>query len=122
MISLSSHHVAPLEYVEACLLLSLAERPAYGYELKRALDDLGVELPDRGRIYRSLRAMEARGLVVSHWDTAARGPARRTYDVTSLGQEFLGDQAGAIRDRRRQLSRFLSRYERIGPARSGAVA
>lgn len=122
MIPFPSHDPAPLEYVEACLLLSLAERPAYGYELKRELDDFGLGLPDRGRIYRALRSMEQRGLVTSRWDTAGRGPARRTYVVAPLGYDRLGLQVGAVRRRRRQLSRFLTRYERMGAARSGAVA
>ena len=122
MIQFPSHNPAPLEYVEACLLLSLAERPAYGYELKRELDDFGVELPDRGRIYRALRSMEERGLVISRWDTASRGPARRIYDVTALGYDRLDLQVGVVRRRRRQLRRFLTRYERMGTGRSGAVA
>ena len=110
------------EYVEACLMLALGERPAYGYELKGELDRLGLESLDRGRIYRALRGMEAQGLVVSHWETASRGPARRTYDLTSRGQDRLRGQVLAVRRQRRQLSRFLARYERTRPAQSGAVA
>jgi DNA-binding PadR family transcriptional regulator len=55
MISVASE--SALDHLEACLLLSLAERPAYGYELKRSLADLDLDLPDLGRIYRTLRAM-----------------------------------------------------------------
>lgn len=110
------------EYVEACLMLALGEGPAYGYALKGELDDLGLEGLDRGRIYRALRAMEAAGVVVSHWETAGRGPARRTYDLTPRGHERLQAQVLAVRRQRRQLSRFLSRYERSRPAQSDAVA
>jgi DNA-binding PadR family transcriptional regulator len=111
------------EYVEACLMLALGERPAYGYELKSDLEELGLPSVERGRIYRALRSMEAAGLVVSHWETASRGPARRTYELTSLGHERLGAQVLAVRRQRRQLSRFLSRYERVRPtAASDAVA
>ena len=110
------------EYVEACLMLALGERSAYGYELKGELDELGLESLERGRIYRALRSMEAAGLVVSHWETASRGPARRTYDLTPLGHERLLAQVHAVRRQRRQLSRFLSRFERARPAPSDAVA
>lgn len=110
------------EYVEACLMLALGERPAYGYELKGELDELGLESLDRGRIYRALRSMEAEGLVASHWETAGRGPARRTYDLTPRGHERLRSQVLAVRRQRRQLSRFLSRYERVRPTQSDAVA
>ena len=110
------------DYVAGCLMLVLADHPAYGYELKRELDDLGLDGLERGRIYRALRAMEAEGLVVSQWDTAGRGPARRTYDLTERGYDRLDAQALAVRRRRRHLSRFLSRYERTRPAESHAVA
>lgn len=121
MISIAARLDAPLDHLEACLLLSLAERPAYGYELQRSLQDLAVDVRDLGRVYRELRSMEERGLVVSHWDTGGRGPARRTYDLTDAGAHQLRSQADAVRRRRRALSRFLVRYERM-ESRAGAVA
>ncbi len=110
------------DYVEACIMLALGEGPAYGYALKAEVDELGLSGLDRGRIYRALRSMEADGLVVSHWDTAGRGPARRTYDLTFRGHQRLAAQADAVRRQRRQLSRFLSRFERVRPVPSEAVA
>jgi PadR family transcriptional regulator PadR len=120
MISVASE--SALDHLEACLLLSLAERPAYGYELKRSLADLDLDLPDLGRIYRTLRAMEDRGLVRSWWDTVGSGPARRTYELTTAGGVRLQGQADAVRRSRRALARFLGRYERLALPRSGAVA
>lgn len=109
-------------FLEACIMLALEERPAYGYDLKRQLDDMGLSILDRGRIYRSLRSMEADGLVRSVWDTAGRGPARRIYDLEPLGVRQLEAQVLAVRGQRRQLTRFLARYERVRAARSEAVA
>lgn len=109
-------------YLEACIMLALEERPAYGYDLKRQLDDMGLSALDRGRIYRALRSMEAEGLVRSAWDTAGRGPARRIYDLEPLGVEQLEAQVLTVRRQRRQLTRFLSRYERVRVSRSEAVA
>lgn len=120
MISVASG--SPLDHLEGCLLLSLAERPAYGYELKRSLAELDLDVPDLGRIYRTLRSMEERGLVRSWWDTGGRGPARRTYDLTPAGGTRLQGQANAVRRSRRALTRFLGRYERLALPRSGAVA
>lgn len=113
-----------LDHLEACLLLALAERPAYGYGLKRTLADLDLDLdlPDLGRIYRTLRSMEERGLVASRWDTGGSGPARRTYDLTAAGGDRLQAQAAAARRSRRALTRFLGRYERLALPHSGAVA
>ena len=103
-------------------MLVLAERSAHGYELTRELDGLGLHIPDRGRIYRVLRGMEAAGLVTSWWDVGGRGPARRTYDLSPAGWERLRSQALAVRRRRRSLALFLNRYERLPGAASDAVA
>jgi PadR family transcriptional regulator, regulatory protein PadR len=111
-----------LDHLEACLLLSLAERPAYGYQLKRSLAELDLDVPDLGRIYRTLRSMEERGLVESRWDTGGSGPARRTYELTAAGGDQLQAQAAAVRRSRRALTRFLGRYERLALPHSGAVA
>jgi len=119
---IAPHPGSPLDFVDACLLLSLAERPAYGYELKGALEDLEVDVRDRGRIYRSLRSMEERGLLTSWWETGGSGPARRTYDLTDLGARQLASEVVAVRRRRRALTRFLARYERLAAPGAGAVA
>lgn len=54
--------------------------------------------------------------------TAGRGPARRTYDLTPVGHERLRAQVLAVGRKRRQLSRFISRCERLRPTQSDAVA
>lgn len=108
--------------LEACILLALEEQPAYGYELKRHLDELGLRAVDRARIYRALRTMEGQGLVRSRWDTASRGPARRTYELESRGRERLESEVVAVRRQRRHLTRLLSRYERVSRSRSRAAA
>jgi PadR family transcriptional regulator, regulatory protein PadR len=114
--------MAAHEYVQACIMLALGEGPAYGYGLKVELDELGLSGLDRGRIYRALRTMEVDGLVVSHWETADRGPARRTYELTADGHGRLAAQVVGVRRQRRQLSRFLARYERVRAVPADAVA
>ncbi|MGH9282862.1 MAG: PadR family transcriptional regulator [Acidimicrobiales bacterium] len=114
--------VATAGFVEACILLALDESSAYGYQLKTTLDDFGLHGLDRGRIYRALRSMEAAGLVISQWDTTTRGPARRNYDLLPAGREALQAQVLSVRRQRRQLSRFLSRFQRVNNAGSEAVA
>ena len=109
-------------FLEACIMLALDAKPAHGYELKGELDDLGFHDVDRGRIYRALRAMETAGMVRSRWDTTSRGPARRIYDLQPCGQVALRTQVLAVRRQRRQLSRFLSRFERVAAVGSEAVA
>lgn len=113
--------VAAPGFLEACLMLALDARPAYGYQLKGDLDELGFRDVDRGRIYRALRSMEAAGLVRSSWDTTTPGPARRVYELQLSGQDALRAQVLAVRRQRRHLTRFLGIYERAA-ARTEAVA
>jgi len=97
--------------VQPRLLLQLARKPAHGYELMDALDEgAGGQAPDPGTLYRTLRALEEDGLVRSAWDTEGAGPARRVYELTDQGVEFLHAWAVSIRGTRTQLDRFLAGY------------
>ena len=60
----------------------------HGYDLPFLLEPLGLGTTDRGVVYRTLRVMEADGLVASAWDRSPNGPARRTYTVTPLGRDW----------------------------------
>ena len=103
----------PRNYLRSCLLLLLAERPSHGYELLGALPHLGLDEPDTGGLYRSLRAMEEEGLVRSWWAPSSSGPARRSYDLTHEGREWLHLGAGALRQAHRSLDEYLGRYEQV---------
>jgi PadR family transcriptional regulator PadR len=99
-------------FVQPRLLLQLVKKPAHGYELIEALgaavDDTA---PDPGTLYRTLRSLEEDGLVRSAWKTGDSGPARRVYELTDQGIEFLHAWAASIRGTRAQLDRFLTEYE-----------
>jgi DNA-binding PadR family transcriptional regulator len=81
-------------FAEPLILLSLCRRGrAYGYELldevnQTSLSDQEASI-DTGVLYRTLRALEAAGLVVSDWDTGGSGAARRFYELTDAGVEHL---------------------------------
>ena len=106
--------------VQPRLLLQLARKPAHGYELMEALDE-GAEgqAPDPGTLYRTLRGLEEDGLVCSTWDTEGAGPARRVYELTEQGIEFLHAWAVSIRGTRAQLDRFLTEYEQQFQIKTG---
>ncbi len=101
----------PRNYVRACLLLLIGEAPAHGYDLLEQIGKLGLRSIDAGGLYRALRVMEADGLVHSEWQHLGPGPARRTYELTEDGREWLHAWAGALRETHRFLSSYLSRYE-----------
>jgi PadR family transcriptional regulator, regulatory protein PadR len=99
-------------FVQPWLLLQLAKQPAHGYELMEALaqqDDQPA--PDPGTMYRILRFFEEDGLVSSRWETGGGGPARRVYEVTDQGLEYLQVWAATVRRQRAGLDRFLTDYE-----------
>lgn len=103
----------PRNFLRPCLLLLIAERPSYGYDLLERLSELGFPQADPGLLYRSLRAMEQEGLVASSWDKSDVGPSRRTYRQTPEGKDWLHAWAGSLRQTRTILDTFLERYTAV---------
>ena len=110
---------APLPAGRTCALFRAAmaaiasrEKPAHGYELMEQLaQDEQTPGADPGLLYRTLRQFEGDGLVRSSWDTEGRGPARRVYEITDEGVEYLHAWAVNIRRTRKRLDRFLTEFQ-----------
>lgn len=101
-----------LGFIQPWLLLLLSEKPAHGYQLLDKLNpNEDTHNIDPGFLYRTLRQFEKDGLVSSSWDTEGCGPARRVYEITTDGIEYLHAWAGHIRSTRERLGRFLETYE-----------
>jgi len=103
----------PRSYLRPCLLLLLAEGTSHGYELLDQIGALGLERVDPGGLYRSLRAMDEEGLVRSSWEPSVSGPARRTYELTDDGREWLHVVAGSLGDVARSLAVYRRRYQKV---------
>jgi poly-beta-hydroxybutyrate-responsive repressor len=99
--------------LQPCLLLLLRERSDHGYDLVNRLRELYASDGDAGAVYRALRGLERQGLVRSTWQTSGNGPARRTYQVTSLGIASLERQAEILEETHRALHLFRERYARL---------
>jgi len=100
-------------FSEPALLLLLRDRPAHGYELVDSLAELTPgRRVDMGNLYRTLRALEAEGLVSSEWDAEAPGPAKRRYELTEAGRRLLDEWAAALTDARDRINTFLDGYEK----------
>jgi PadR family transcriptional regulator, regulatory protein PadR len=100
----------PRPFLRPVLFLLLAETPSHGYDLMERAKGLGMDSIDPGGLYRTLRAMEQEGLVESRWEASGSGPARRTYRLTSDGQDWLHVAAASVQAARDHLDGFLSRY------------
>lgn len=103
----------PRNYLRPCLLLLLAEGTSHGYELLDQMSALGLDRVDPGGLYRCLRAMDEEGLVRSTWEPSTSGPARRTYELTTEGREWLHVVAGSLDEVARSLATYSRRYRRI---------
>ncbi len=103
----------PRNYLRPCLLLLLAEGTSHGYELLDQVGELGLDRVDPGGLYRCLRAMDEDGLVRSSWEPSASGPARRTYELTDEGREWLHVVAGPLADVARALAVYRHRYQQV---------
>jgi PadR family transcriptional regulator, regulatory protein PadR len=105
--------VVPRDHFRASLLLLLEEVPTHGYDLLALLGSLGLGSTDRGFVYRTLRAMEADGLVASAWDSSPAGPARRIYTVTPAGAEWAIVASVSLREVDRHMGVWLARYRSL---------
>ena len=94
--------------LRAWLLLLVAQAPRYGYELVAAMFAIGIESPNTGYVYRTLRELEDGGAVASYWEVSDRGgPPRRLYQVTASGEQNLHQLAGHVA----RLGEVLRRFE-----------
>jgi DNA-binding PadR family transcriptional regulator len=98
-------------FTEPAILPLLREGAIHGYELPGRLRELSAadRRIDLGDLYRLLRALGGEGLVSSQWQ-AESGPPRRICRLTASGADLPGIWAGALRDMRAGIGRFLARY------------
>jgi len=73
------------------LLLLLANRKAYPYEIKAAINTLSHNTidADENSIYRSLNRLADSGIVSSELQPSVTGPSRRYFFLTELGKALL---------------------------------
>ena len=93
------------------MVVMLAGGAAHGYAVLGELEQLGITLGnvDVGQVYRTLRDLEAAGLVRSAWQTGS-GPARRDYELTDAGYQALDEWAAVMKERARLVAEFEARY------------
>ena len=96
-----------LELRRGCLTLAVLTQlrtEHYGYTLRKALDDLGLDI-DEGTLYPLLRRLESQGLLVSEWREENKRK-KRFYRLAPAGIQIL-DQLHA------EFARLNAALERI---------
>jgi DNA-binding PadR family transcriptional regulator len=94
--------------IKYVILDLLRERPSYGYEIIRALEERfgGLYTPSAGTVYPTLQMLEEMGYV-----TSSQSEGRKNFTITPAGTQFLKDQKSQVadvRDRMRGLGDRIS--------------
>ncbi len=101
--------VLPRDFLQPCLLLHLAERSAYGYELLKALRAWGLDY-DTGAVYRALHDLERGGGIRSREERSHSGPCRRRYELLPEGEAHLQGWSERLALLQHTLDNFLLHY------------
>lgn len=97
------------QLMEPVILLALRHQPAHGYTLLDELDRFGLGQMDPSMLYRLLRDMETRALLISQWEEEeTQGPPRRIYRITPQGLEALSLWREHLLHQRDQVQHILN--------------
>ncbi len=84
------HHSQLLKgLLDMCLLSVVSERPSYGYEMVRRLNEKGLDIAGETSIYPVLRRLGNKDLIESYLEDSPTGPARKYYRITPAGKAVL---------------------------------
>jgi len=103
------------KYVQPAIMTILAGGRLHGYRIVEAAAKspmFGGDRPDPTGVYRLLRIMEKRGLVVSAWDVSDRGPAKKSYQLTNQGRECFHRWIETLDGHRRAIGKLLGAARR----------
>jgi len=81
----------------------------YGYGLRKALSDQGVDI-DENTLYPLLRRLESQGLLTSDWREVEKRP-RRFYRLSPIGEDVLA----RLRVEWHDLTAALERVDHLDP-------
>jgi PadR family transcriptional regulator PadR len=98
-----------LELRRGCLtlaVLSQLRRERYGYTLRKALDEAGLEI-DEGTLYPLLRRLESQGLLQSEWREENKR-RKRFYRISTAGEAILAELAAELHRINASLDRIAS--------------
>lgn len=90
-------------------VLSQLQTEQYGYSLKKALTDQGLEI-DEGTLYPLLRRLESQGLLQSDWRMAEARP-RRYYVISPEGRRVYQALSANWRTLTRVIDRLVQPVE-----------
>jgi len=96
--------------IQPAILAALSHGPLHGYKVAERINEMSscsAGKADLSGIYRFLKAMESRRLVVSSWDTPEKGHARRLFQITPEGETCLAKWSETLEAYQATLSALL---------------
>ena len=98
-----------LELRRGCLtlaVLSQLRRERYGYTLRKALEEAGLEM-DEGTLYPLLRRLESQGLLTSEWREENKR-RKRFYRLLPAGEQMFEQLSAELRSINASLDRIIA--------------
>lgn len=77
--------------LEGCILLIIAEKEVYGYELSQKLQEAGLTSVREGSIYPVLLRIQKNGFIRGEMKPSSSGPDRKYYTLTPKGRDALAE-------------------------------
>ncbi|NLC76511.1 MAG: PadR family transcriptional regulator [Clostridia bacterium] len=104
------------KFLQPNILILLAMEDLHGYSIIQELEDkklfYGQQIDSAG-IYRTLNLLENRGLVVSEWDLAGAGAAKKIYSITEAGLECLRNWIITLEQYKETLESTIERAKEV---------
>ena len=97
-----------IELRSGCVIvaaLAQLRREHYGYTLRKALSDVGIEI-EENTLYPLLRRLEGQGLLLSEWREEDKR-RKRFYRLSPLGEGILADLLEEWQGINRALNRLM---------------
>ncbi|HEX4000438.1 MAG TPA: helix-turn-helix transcriptional regulator [Pirellulales bacterium] len=96
--------------IQPAILIVLTKGPLHGYRLAERIGEMpmfGGQKPDVSGIYRFLRTMEKQRMVEASWDLGQRGPAKKSYKITTAGEGCLERWIHTLEHHRQGITELL---------------
>lgn len=104
------------KFIQPALLVVLSKGPAHGFVLISELEQsrmVSGDSIDPTGMYRTLKKMEAAGLVSSEWDVTSAAKPRRVYSITDEGRGCLKTWQVSLARYRDNLNNLLNGIETV---------
>ena len=111
--------------IQPAILTVLAQEALHGYRIAERIGEMPMfrgQKPDGSGVYRFLKGMEAKGFVVSTWDTSDSGPAKKLYELTAAGEECLSRWVETLDEYRRRIGGLLTMARKASAKRSDTTS